>query len=343
MPPRILVTGGAGFIGSHLVDHLLEKTAAARVVVLDLLTYAGRRENLAQAENDPRFRFVHGDICDAEFVTDLLAAENIGTVFHLAAESHVDRSIDSADAFLRTNVLGTAALLECFRKHPAGRLFVHVSTDEVFGSLAPEDRPFDETSSYQPGSPYSASKAAADHLVRAWVRTHGLPAIIVNSSNAYGPRQFPEKLLPLMILKARRGEPLPIYGDGRQVRDWLYVSDLCRALAEIAENGIPGSTYLVGGGCEMTNLDVVSRLVEILAGFSPGLPHAEITHVADRPGHDRRYAVESGKIRRELGWQPEIPFSDGLLWTVEWYLANTAWTDAIERGGYRPERLGGKS
>jgi dTDP-glucose 4,6-dehydratase len=367
-PMNVLVTGGAGFIGSNLVHFLLQgpldqlPLEVGKVVTLDKLTYAGNLRNLDQVSGDPGHVFVLGDIGDRELVCGLLEEHQIDVVMHLAAESHVDRSIENPVDFVRTNVLGSLCLLECFRKHvdSSGRskqsgygrslatggncLFLNVSTDEVFGSLEGDTAAFMETSAYAPNSPYSASKAGADHLVRAYHHTYGLPVITSNCSNNYGPFQFPEKLIPLMIRKALRGEQLPVYGDGMNIRDWLYVGDHCRALAMMVASGRPGSTYLVGGGCEMTNLDVVRAIIDVVAEFSPegmdGSPEQIIRFVADRPGHDRRYAVNSELISKELGWRAKESFHSGLRKTVQWYLEHPDWIEEIERSLYRGERLG---
>jgi dTDP-glucose 4,6-dehydratase len=338
-----LVTGGAGFIGSNLVRCLLEKKSA-RVVVIDALTYAGNPDNLAGLPAD-RFKFVHGDICDAQLVRKLFADERPNVVFNLAAESHVDRSIDGPRAFVQTNVVGAFELLEAARavcKDVDGFRFIHVSTDEVFGSLGAGDF-FRETTAYNPSSPYSATKASADHLARAYHHTFGVATIVTNCSNNYGPRQFPEKLIPLMILNALEGKPLPVYGDGKNVRDWLYVDDHCRALALVAEKGVPGETYLIGGRNEWANIDIVKTVCAILDELRPdaaGPRERLITYVKDRPGHDRRYAIDPSKITRELGFEPQTDFASGIRKTIEWYLTNRAWCDRISNGVYRRERLG---
>jgi len=340
-----LVTGGAGFIGSNLVATLLAR-ADARVVVLDSLTYAGNLDNLEGLPGD-RFRFVHGDICDAPLVRRLYAEEKPDVVFNLAAESHVDRSIDGPRAFVETNVRGTFELLEAARAHlkdgGSERFrFVHVSTDEVFGSLGASGF-FTERTAYQPSSPYSATKAAADHLARAYHHTFGVPTLVTNCSNNYGPRQFPEKLIPLMILNALEGKPLPVYGDGLNVRDWLYVDDHCAALALVAERGTPGETYVVGGRNEWTNIEIVRHVCKVLDELRPdpaGPRERLITYVKDRPGHDRRYAIDPSKIAAELGFSPAVDFATGIRRTVEWYLAHRRWCERIATGGYRRERLG---
>ncbi|MCX7888006.1 MAG: dTDP-glucose 4,6-dehydratase [Verrucomicrobiae bacterium] len=327
---NVLVTGGAGFIGCNFVRWLLQKRPSVRIVTLDALTYAGRRENLPV---DDRHVFVHGDIRDRALVEQLLRGHRIDTVVHFAAESHVDRSILGPEAFVQTNVLGTFQLLEAARTVGIGR-FHHVSTDEVYGTLGPDDPPFTETTPYAPRSPYAASKAASDHLVRAYVHTYGLPATISNCSNNFGPFQFPEKLIPLMILNALSGKPLPIYGDGQQIRDWVYVEDHCEALLAVLERGRVGETYNIGGGVQITNLDLVRQLCAILDELKPGRRHAElIRFVQDRPGHDRRYAMNIEKIRRELGWQPRFSLAEGLRRTVQWYVENEAWVRSIQQSG----------
>ena len=363
---KLLVTGGAGFIGSNLVRYLLKKSSSelgleiTRVVNLDKLTYAGNRSSLRDLDEDSRHIFVAGDICDADLVGRLLREHQIDAVMHLAAESHVDRSIDNPEDFIQTNFVGTYRLLEAFRhylaekgwgptsakslKDGAKHVFLHVSTDEVYGSLGPEESAFSETSSYLPNNPYSASKAGGDHLARAYHRTYGMPIVTTNCANNYGPYQFPEKLLPLMILKTLRGESLPVYGDGQQVRDWLYVEDHCRGLAMAMVGGVFGETYMIGGRCEMRNIDVVHAIIDALRELAPerGLKTAGelITYVEDRPGHDRRYAIDTQRIEREFGWQPRVDFASGLRRTVQWYLSNLDWIDDIESGNYRGERLG---
>ncbi len=346
---RILVTGGAGFIGSNLIHHLLGEghgVPVEKVVNLDKLTYAGNPANLEGVEDDPRYAFVRGDICDAALLAETLEEHRIDRVVHLAAESHVDRSIDGPESFVRTNVLGTFTLLEAFRRHRGpgaeeGRVaFLHVSTDEVFGALEPDDPPFDEATPFAPSNPYSASKAGSDHLVRAWFRTYGLPVATVHCSNNYGPRQFPEKLIPLMIRKLMKGAPLPLYGDGRHIRDWLYVRDHCRGLLAVLSKGKPGETYALGGGCEMRNIDLAGELAAAFRELAPGSTGERIVFVGDRPGHDRRYAIDAAKARRELGWEPEESFRSGIRKTVRWYLENEEWIREIENGTYRGERLG---
>lgn len=339
----ILVTGGAGFIGSNFIMHWL-RNEQTRVINLDKLTYAGNLSNLASIANDSRHVFVRGDINDCRQVRDLLKVYSPSAIINFAAESHVDRSIHKADDFIRTNIQGTFNLLEEARAYwkaqpraeQTGFRFVQVSTDEVFGSLRPEDPAFSESSPYAPNSPYSASKAAADHLVRAFHHTHGLPTLTSNCSNNYGPYQFPEKLIPLMIYNALHGKPLPVYGDGLNVRDWLYVVDHCEAIRQILLRGAPGQTYNVGGKCERTNIEVVHTICAILSDLQPGKSYESlVTHVKDRPGHDRRYAIDSTKIERELGWMPEENFKSGMLKTVQWYLANEEWVSLITSGTYR--------
>ena len=347
-PASILVTGGAGFIGANLVHHLLASDSEVRLVNLDALTYAGNPDNVAGLEQScpGRYSFVQGDICDGPLIARLIAEHRIDTIIHLAAESHVDRSIDGPAAFIETNVRGTFILLEAAREAWADRTdvrFHHVSTDEVYGSLGAEGL-FTETTPYDPSSPYSASKAGSDHLVRAWHRTYGLPVTISNCSNNYGPYQFPEKLLPLMILKALEHDPLPVYGDGLNVRDWLYVEDHCRAVDTIVRHGQPGRTYNVGGCNEWTNIDIVRLLCDTLEEFRPsglqGGYRSLITFVKDRPGHDKRYAIDASRIRDELAWQPRETFETGLRKTIRWYLDNPQWTHNILSGGYRTDRLG---
>lgn len=355
---NILVTGGAGFIGSNLVHHLLGHSEhqvpfpVHQVINFDKLTYAGSLENLKNVRDDPRHVFIKGDIADSHAVRRVFEDYEVDSVMHLAAESHVDRSIDRPDDFIRTNVMGTFTLLEEFRRYltntPAEdtkkRIFLHVSTDEVFGSLAATDSPFTEETPYAPNSPYSATKASSDHLARAWCQTYNLPVITTYCSNNYGPFQFPEKLLPRMIRRASQDESLPVYGDGSHVRDWLHVSDHCHALALALARGEPGGTYAIGGQAERTNLQVVSAIVRTVQELAPTLSirSAEelIAFVADRPGHDQRYAVDSTRIRDELGWRPSHSFESGLRETVAWYLKNEEWVTAIERSRYRGERLG---
>jgi dTDP-glucose 4,6-dehydratase len=347
---KILVTGGAGFIGSA-VCRLLVGEGGAEVLNLDKLTYAANLESLKPIEKDPRYSFHRGDIGDRALVRGLLREFQPDAVLHLAAESHVDRSIDGPGEFIKTNIEGTYALLEealdYWRGLPAGRAarfrFHHVSTDEVFGSLGPDGQ-FTEMSRYQPNSPYAASKAASDQLVRAWHETYGLPAVLSNCSNNYGPYHFPEKLIPLAILKAVHGEPIPVYGKGDNVRDWLYVEDHARALHAILTKGRPGESYNVGGDGERTNLEVVTAICELLDEMLPNSlhrPHAKlITFVTDRPGHDRRYAMDASKLQRELGWQPRESFETGLRKTVAWYLDTRWWWEPIWSARYRGDRLG---
>ena len=341
----ILVTGGAGFIGSNFVLDWLGQSDEP-VVNLDLLTYAGNRDNLAALADDRRHIFVQGDICDRALIDQLLRRYRPRAIIHFAAESHVDRSIHGPGAFMRTNIDGTFTLLEAARDHwrnleQADKRqfrFHQVSTDEVYGSLTPDQAPFTETSLYQPNSPYSASKAASDHLVRAWHHTYGLPVTTSNCSNNYGPFQFPEKLIPLMITHALAGKPLPIYGDGQQVRDWLYVTDHCTAIRRILEAGQIGAVYNVGGWNEMTNIDIVGQVIGLLDELRPdpvGSYDRLITHVTDRPGHDRRYAIDARKIARELGWRPAETFATGIRKTVEWYLDHQDWVGRVTSGEYR--------
>ena len=339
----ILVTGGAGFIGANFVLDWLERTGEG-LVNLDKLTYAGNLGSLAPLRGDARHVFVRGDIGDRAAVDALLAQHRPRAVVNFAAESHVDRSIHGPAAFVETNIVGTFALLEATRAYcstlsedeRAAFRFLHVSTDEVYGSLGPDDPPFSETTPYAPNSPYSASKAAADHLVRAYHHTYGLPTLTTNCSNNYGPRQFPEKLIPLMIVNALAGKPLPVYGDGRNVRDWLYVGDHCAAIRAVLAGGRPGETYNVGGNAEMTNLDVVGTICRILGELAPGRDYASlITFVKDRPGHDRRYAIDAAKIRRALDWLPAESFASGMRRTVQWYLDNGAWLAAVTSGEYQ--------
>jgi len=347
---KILVTGGAGFIGSAVVRQLIAETGH-EAVTLDKLTYAGNRANLADADTSPRHTFEQADICDPAALAKIFHDHQPDGVIHLAAESHVDRSIDGPRAFIETNITGTFNMLEAARAHfetleGAAKekfRFVHVSTDEVFGSLG-ADGLFTETSAYDPNSPYSASKAAADHLARSWHRTFGLPTIVTNCSNNYGPYQFPEKLIPLMILNGREGKSLPIYGTGENVRDWLYVEDHAAALRLVLEKGEPGETYNIGGNAERTNVDVVNALCASLDALLPGSPHAPhtglITYVQDRPGHDARYAIDASHIKSTLGWEPSLDFEEGLKKTVAWYLENESWCDLVQAEKYRGERLG---
>ena len=320
---KLLVTGGAGFIGSNFINYILEKYPSDSVVNLDLLTYAGNLDNLRVWENDARYQFVKGDIADKNLVHDLV--KNVDAIVNFAAETHVDRSIIDSAAFLHTNILGTQNLLEAAKNNGLKR-FHHVSTDEVFGALEKNDPAFNETTPYNPHSPYAASKAASDHLVRAYYHTYDLPITISNCSNNYGPYQFPEKLHGLFITNLLEGKKVPVYGDGLQIRDWLYVIDHCRALDLILRKGKIGETYCIGGGCEKTNLEITKKVLEIL-----GLDETMIEHVKDRPGHDRRYAIDYSKIKNELGWQPETDFDQGMKLTVEWYKNNLDWWKKIKK------------
>jgi dTDP-glucose 4,6-dehydratase len=344
-----LVTGGAGFIGGNFV---LEAVARGeRIVNLDALTYAGNRDTLASLDGNPDHVFVHGDIGDRELVSRVLAEHRPDAIVNFAAESHVDRSIDGPAAFIQTNVVGTLALLESARDYwkslqgeaKEGFRFLHVSTDEVYGSLG-ETGKFSETTPYAPNSPYSASKAASDHLVRAFHHTYGLPVLTTNCSNNYGPYHFPEKLIPLVIARALAGDPLPVYGDGKQVRDWLFVGDHCAAIRNVLAKGRVGETYNVGGNAEMQNIEVVKAICALLDQRRPradGQPRASlIAYVADRPGHDRRYAIDASKLRDELGWEPEYDFERGIAETVDWYLAHQDWVQRVLDGSYRLERIG---
>jgi len=344
MQNAIIVTGGAGFIGSNFIHRWIEMEDAS-VVNLDKLTYAGNPANLQAIAESPRYQFVHGDICDQELVRRLVVTHAPRAIVHFAAESHVDRSIHCPADFIRTNIEGTFKLLEEARRYcesltPGERerfRFLHVSTDEVYGSLDLHDPAFCETTPYAPNSPYSASKAASDHLVRAWCHTYGLPALTTNCSNNYGPYQFPEKLIPLMILNALQGEALPIYGDGQNRRDWLYVVDHCDAIRAVLAKGLPGQTYNIGGQQEMSNIEVVNIICEVLDQLRP-TAHSYgklVQFVKDRPGHDRRYAMNISKIRQELGWEPGESFRSGIHKTVEWYLANPQWVSGVTSGSYR--------
>lgn len=347
---RVLVTGGAGFIGSALVRHLVEE-AGYEVLNLDKLTYAGVLESLAPVAQNNRYRFVQGDICDGELVGQLLDEFQPDVIIHLAAESHVDRSIDNPGEFIQTNVVGTFTLLsralDFWRRLDPDRQakfrFHHVSTDEVYGSLGDEGF-FTEETPYDPRSPYSASKASSDHLVRAWGHTYGLPVLITNCSNNYGPYHFPEKLIPLIILRAISGEPLPVYGDGSNVRDWLFVEDHARALRRVFERGIPGETYNIGGNSERRNIDVVRTICETLDRLRPKQPGGsyadQVTFVADRPGHDQRYAIDASKMRDQLDWQAEVSFEAGIEKTVQWYLERRDWWAPIIERRYDTARLG---
>ncbi len=347
---KLLVTGGAGFIGSEVCRQVIAQTSWS-LVNLDKLTYAGNLQSLAMIESDPRYEFVHGDIGDSQLVDALLARLQPDAVMHLAAESHVDRSITGSASFIRTNIVGTHALLESTlgywktlsAEKKAQFRFLAVSTDEVYGSLGPTGY-FSETTAFDPRSPYSASKAASDHLVSAWGHTYGLPVVISNCSNNYGPYHFPEKLIPLMIINAMNDKPLPVYGDGSNIRDWLFVEDHARALRALVEHGRPGETYCVGGRAERTNLDVVTSLCGLFDTIK-SRPAGEtakrlITFVQDRPGHDKRYAIDSTKIESEFGWKPSVSFERGLRCTVDWYLANRTWWEPIINGVYAGARLG---
>ena len=329
---RILVTGGCGFIGSNFVRHQLATYPELSIINLDKLTYAGNPENLADLANDPalaaRYEFARGDICDREFLTGLLQPGGIDAVIHFAAESHVDRSILDSGPFVQTNIVGTQVLLDCCRQAGISR-YVQVSTDEVYGSLG-DDGKFTEETPLAPNSPYSASKTAADLLVRAYFHTFGFPAVTTRCSNNYGPYQFPEKLIPLFISNASQDQPLPVYGTGLNVRDWIHVLDHCRGIDAALRQGTPGEVYNFGGNCELTNLDLTYSLLEAL-----GKPKTLIKYVADRPGHDHRYAIDATKAKRELGWEPQVAFREGLQQTVEWYQANTEWIARIQSGEYR--------
>lgn len=342
---RLFVTGGAGFIGANFVHYWLDQHPDDRVIVLDALTYAGRRASLAFVEQQQNFRFVQGDIRDQALVETLLKEDAIDTLVHFAAESHVDRSIVGPDPFIETNVIGTHSLLKAAKKvwldapYAVPHRFHHVSTDEVYGTLAPNDLPFQETTPYAPNSPYAASKAASDHLVRAYHHTYGLQVTTSNCSNNYGPYQFPEKLIALMLINALHGKPLPVYGDGRQVRDWLYVEDHCRGIELVLEKGRVGETYNIGGRCEKTNLEVVETLCALLDEVVPKTSRltsrtALITFIKDRPGHDRRYAIDATKAQTELGYEPRESFATGLRKTLAWYLDNEAWWRALIDGRY---------
>ena len=354
-PKTFLITGGAGFIGSAVIRELIGQSAH-HVINVDKLTYAGNLESLADVTDNDRYTFIQADICDGARIKQIFDERAPDIVMHLAAESHVDRSIDGPDDFIRTNIMGTYVLLEAARRHwvglkadqpekAQGFRFHHISTDEVYGDLHGSDDLFTEQTSYAPSSPYSASKASSDHLVRAWGRTYGFPVVLTNCSNNYGPYHFPEKLIPLMILNALEGKPLPVYGDGQQIRDWLYVEDHARALILVAQTGALGQTYNIGGHNEKTNLEVVHRICDLLDNrlgpMSDGRCRRElIEFVLDRPGHDIRYAIDAGKIQRDLGWVPEETFDTGLAKTVDWYLANRTWWQRVRDGSYQGQRLG---
>ena len=345
MEQSVLITGGAGFIGSNFVLQWM-RSERDQVLNLDRLTYAGNRQNLVEIQDDPAHELVVGDILDVALVSELLKKYRPRAIIHFAAESHVDRSISGPEEFINTNIVGTFRLLQSAREywqtlstHERSEFrFLHVSTDEVYGSLGPADPMFSEETAYAPNSPYAASKAASDHLVRSYHHTYGLPTLVTNCSNNYGPRQFPEKLIPLMIVNALNGKPLPVYGDGLNVRDWLYVNDHCEAIRTVLAKGTPGQTYNVGGWNEMTNLDVVNTVTSVLHEFAPkqGFDYKSlITFVKDRPGHDRRYAIDATKIERELGWRPEETFESGIRKTVRWYLDNLDWVENVTSGAYK--------
>ncbi|QBR52433.1 MULTISPECIES: dTDP-glucose 4,6-dehydratase [Erwinia] len=350
---KIIVTGGAGFIGSAVVRHIIENTHDT-VLVVDKLTYAGNLESLNHVEHSDRYNFIQADICDRSTIEQIFTDFEPDAIMHLAAESHVDRSIDGPGDFIHTNIVGTYTLLEAARAWWNGLAepakshfrFHHISTDEVFGDLHDDTSFFTETTSYAPSSPYSASKAGSDHLVRAWQRTYGLPTLITNCSNNYGPYHFPEKLIPLIILNALSGKNLPVYGDGSQIRDWLFVEDHARALYEVVSKGIPGETYNIGGHNERKNIDVVKTICDLLEELAPEKPAGIanysdlITFVKDRPGHDIRYAIDASKIQRELGWTPAETFESGIRKTVVWYLANETWWKRVQDGSYSGQRLG---
>ncbi|MBC2692962.1 dTDP-glucose 4,6-dehydratase [Pseudomonas kielensis] len=343
---KILVTGGAGFIGSAVIRHIISNTNDA-VVNVDKLTYAGNLESLAEVSQNARYMFERVDICDREQIDRVLREQQPDAIMHLAAESHVDRSISGPSEFIQTNIIGTYTLLEAARHYWSAQddarkarfRFHHISTDEVYGDLEGPQDLFTETTPYQPSSPYSASKASSDHLVRAWARTYGLPTLVTNCSNNYGPCHFPEKLIPLIILNALEGKALPVYGKGNQVRDWLYVEDHARALYKVVTEGVVGETYNIGGHNEKQNIEVVRTLCALLDEMRPGSPHCPhaslITYVQDRPGHDQRYAIDASKIQRELGWTPQESFETGIRKTVEWYLTHSEWVDHVKSGSYQ--------
>ena len=338
---NILVTGGAGFIGANFVRYWIQNHAQDRVINLDALTYAGNLENLKGVDHAPNYRFVHGSICDAGLVNRLFEEENIDTVVNFAAESHVDRSITGPEAFIKTNVHGTFTLLEAARNSwqsdTSACRFLQVSTDEVYGSLGPEDPAFTETTAFAPNSPYSASKAASDHLVRAYFHTYGLPVVTTNCSNNYGPYQFPEKLIPLVIINALEDKPLPIYGDGKNIRDWLHVEDHCRGIDTVLNKGRLGETYNIGGCNEWTNIDIVRLICERLDELRPGEKSKSelISYVKDRAGHDRRYAIDAGKMKHEFAWEPMYTFEQGIEQTLRWYLEHQSWLEHVRDGAYR--------
>ena len=346
---KILVTGGAGFIGSNLVRQIIGETSH-QVINLDKLTYAGNLSSLGDCLNHPNHTFIQADLCDPVVINSIFEKHAPDAVMHLAAESHVDRSIDGPGDFIHTNILGTYHLLQAALTHyrtlspekQASFRFLHVSTDEVYGSLEPDSPGFSETTPYSPHSPYSASKASSDHLARAWQDTYGLPVLVTNCSNNYGPYQFPEKLIPVVILKCLRGEPIPVYGKGENIRDWLYVGDHCTALRTVLEKGIPGETYNIGGNNEQTNLNLVKAICGILDELRPGAKPYEslIAFVTDRPGHDLRYAIDPTKIRTHLGWEPQETFQTGFRKTIQWYLDNQEWWQNILDGSYQLQRLG---
>ncbi|EMI1450123.1 dTDP-glucose 4,6-dehydratase [Proteus mirabilis] len=350
---KILVTGGAGFIGSAVVRHIINKTNDA-IINVDKLTYAGNLESLNSVCKNIRYTFIQADICDAKLITDIFKQHQPDAIMHLAAESHVDRSIDGPSEFIQTNIIGTYTLLEAARQYwnqlptdkKAAFRFHHISTDEVYGDLESTTDLFTETTPYAPSSPYSASKASSDHLVRAWQRTYGLPTIVTNCSNNYGPFHYPEKLIPLIILNALEGKALPVYGNGQQIRDWLYVEDHARALYKVVTEGKIGETYNIGGHNEKANIDVVKTICSILEELVPNKPNNIenysdlITYVTDRPGHDLRYAIDATKIKNELNWAPDETFETGLRKTVEWYLKNSEWCESVQNNNYNRERLG---
>lgn len=348
---RVLITGGAGFIGTNFVHHWIERHPDDRVVVLDALTYAGNRANLDSVARNPAFRFVHGSICDDTLVNNLMAEERLDTIVHFAAESHVDRSITGPDVFIDTNVVGTHVLLKAAKRAwldnkswTGNAHFHHVSTDEVYGSLDPDDPPFSEATPYAPNSPYSASKAASDHLVRAYHHTYGLPVTTSNCSNNYGPYHFPEKLIPLAICNALEGKPLPVYGDGKNIRDWLFVGDHCSGIEAVIERGKIGEVYNIGGSEERPNIEVVTTICRLLDELRSRNDHKSyrelITFVKDRPGHDQRYAIDARKITRELGWSPKETFESGLRRTIRWFIDNQDWCNEIRSNRYAGQRLG---